>query len=196
MAYRGRVPKLWDETIDAHRATVREATMKATAALVAAHGLTAVTMSQIAKETGIGRATLYKYFPDVESILLAWHERHVADHLRHLAEVSEHTGGGPATRLEAVLTAYALITHQRHDTDLSAMLHRGDHVTEAEKHLTDFLSSLLAVGAADGSLRRDVAPGELAAYCLHALTAAGGLPDEAAVRRLVAVTLAGLRPEQ
>jgi len=35
--------------------------------------------------------------------------------------------------------------------------------------------------------------GELAAYCLHAL-AAGTLPSEAAVERLVAVTLAGLRP--
>ena len=193
--YSGVVPKLWDETIDAHRNTVREATMNATAALVAAHGLTSVTMSQIAKETGIGRATLYKYFPDVESILLAWHERHIAEHLHHLAEVSDHTGGGPARRLEAVLTAYAEITHQRHDTDLAAMLHRGEHVSRAEQHLTDFLGTLLAEGAASGALRQDVAPIELAGYCLHALTAAGGLPDEAAVHRLVAVTLAGLRPE-
>lgn len=46
-----------------------------TAALVAEQGLTSVTMSRIAKESGIGLATLYKYFPDVESILLAWHER-------------------------------------------------------------------------------------------------------------------------
>lgn len=30
--------------------------------------------------------------------------------------------------------------------------------------------------------------------CLHALTAASSLPSKAAVRRLVAVTLAGLRP--
>ena len=38
-------------------------------------------MSQIAEQTGIGRATLYKYFPDVEAILLAWHERQVTGHL-------------------------------------------------------------------------------------------------------------------
>jgi hypothetical protein len=25
---------------------------------------------------GIGRATLYKYSPDIESVLLAWHEGH------------------------------------------------------------------------------------------------------------------------
>lgn len=52
---------------------------------------------------------------------------------------------------------------------------------------------LLTEGAATGDLRDDVAPDELASYCLHALTAAGTLPSEAAVRRLVKVTLAGLR---
>jgi AcrR family transcriptional regulator len=72
------MPKLWSETIAAHRHTVRETILDATWALVAEHGLLAVTMSQIAEEAGIGRATLYKYFPDVEAILLAWHERHVA----------------------------------------------------------------------------------------------------------------------
>jgi len=48
-------------------------------------------------------------------------------------------------------------------------------------------------GARDGEIRDDVAPGELANYCLHALSAAGSLPSKAAVRRLVAVTMAGLR---
>jgi hypothetical protein len=43
-------------------------------------------------------------------------------------------------------------------------------------------------------LRDDVAPRELASYCLHALTAAGDLPSEAAVHRLVTVTLTGVRP--
>jgi AcrR family transcriptional regulator len=42
---------------------VRDVIVETTAALVAEHGLRAVTMSQIAEDTGIGRATLYKYFP-------------------------------------------------------------------------------------------------------------------------------------
>lgn len=42
--------------------------------LVAERGLRSVTMSEIAQRVGIGRATVYKYFSDVESILLAWHE--------------------------------------------------------------------------------------------------------------------------
>ena len=52
------MPKLWSETIDAHRREVRDAILDTTAALVAEHGLRAVTMSQIAGQTGIGRATL------------------------------------------------------------------------------------------------------------------------------------------
>jgi hypothetical protein len=45
-----------------------------------------------------------------------------------------------------------------------------------------------------GDVRDDIAPAELAAYCMHALAAAGTLRTAAAVGRLVTVTLAGLRP--
>src|SRR6516162_6354829 len=103
------MPKIWSETIAAHRDAVRDATLDATAALVAEHGVTGVTMSQIAKESGIGRATLYKYFPDIESILAAWHERHITGHLRHLAEISDQAHD-PSSRLESVLRRYAAIS--------------------------------------------------------------------------------------
>jgi hypothetical protein len=56
------------------------------------------------------------------------------------------------------------------------------------------LTDLLTEAAATGHARTDVAPDELARYCLHAVRAAGDLPSKAAVRRLVMVTLAGLRP--
>jgi AcrR family transcriptional regulator len=189
------VPRLWNETIEAHRSAVREAILDTTAALVAEHGLLSVTMSQIAEKAGIGRATLYKYFPDVEAILFAWHERQITGHLGHLAEVRD--GAGDANqRLAAVLEAFALIAQESrgHDSELAALLHRDAHVARAQRHLHDLIRDLLTEGAAAGEVRDDVAPDELASYCLHALTAAGNLPSRAAVRRLVAVTLAGLRP--
>ena len=193
VAYSQAVPSLWEETIDAHRRSVGEAILDVTATLVGERGLRAVTMSQIAQETGIGRATLYKYFPDVESILLAWHERQVADHLRQLAELRDQAGGA-AGRLEAVLEAYALIEHEHHGTEIAALLHRADHTARAEQHLRGFIGDLVAEGAEAGDLRDDVAAKELANYCLHALSAASSLPSKAAVRRLVKVTLGGLRP--
>ena len=186
------MPKLWNDTIEAHRQAVRDATLDTTAALVAEHGLTSVTMSRIAEETGIGRATLYKYFPDVEAILLAWHERQIAHHLQLLADVRDQAGT-PAARLEAVLNVYADICYQHHDTELVALLHRGAHIVRAQHQLRDLIRDLLIEGAKSGDLRDDVAAGELATYCLHALTAAGNLPSKAAVRRLVEVTLTGLR---
>jgi AcrR family transcriptional regulator len=196
------VPRLWDKTIEAHRREVRDALLETTAALVAKHGLRSVTMSQIAEETGIGRATLYKYFPDVEAILAAWHERQVTGHLQHLARLRDQQGAA-IDRLEAVLEAYALIAHDlegqkqsklgKHSTELASLLHRGEHVVRAHQHLREFIRDLLKECAEAGDLRDDVSPDELASYCLHALTAASSLPSKAAVRRLVSVTLAGLR---
>jgi AcrR family transcriptional regulator len=187
------MPKLWNETIEAHRRAVRDATLDTTAALVAEHGIRSVTMSQIAEETGIGRATLYKYFPDVEAILVAWHERQIGAHLEHLAELRD-AAGDAGERLEAVLEAYAVIRHEHQGSDLAALLHQGEHVARAQDHLREFVRDLVSEAAGIGDARDDIPPDELANYCLHALTAAGTLPSRAAVRRLVTVTLAGLRP--
>jgi AcrR family transcriptional regulator len=189
------VPKLWNETIEAHRQAVRDATLDATAALVAENGLRSVTMSQIAEVTGIGRATLYKYFSDVDAILFAWHEREISGHLKQLADARDQSSH-PRERLEAVLEAYALISHQshgHHDAELAAFLHRDEQVARAEHQLRNMVRDLLTEAGTAGAVRDDVSPAELASYCLHALAAASGLPSKAAVRRLVTVTVAGLR---
>jgi AcrR family transcriptional regulator len=165
---------------------------------VAEHGLLSVSMSQIAESTGIGRATLYKYFPDVEAILFAWHERQITAHLAQLEGLRGQPGDA-GQRLQAVLEAYALISHERfsHEhpgPEVAALLHRGTHLTKAQQQVHDLIKDLLTEVAATGNLRDDIAPDELATYCLHALGAASNLPSKAAVRRLVRVTLAGLCP--
>ncbi|MFL6072551.1 MAG: TetR/AcrR family transcriptional regulator [Mycobacteriales bacterium] len=188
------MPKLWDETIEAHRQQVRDAILDTTAALVLEHGRRAVTMSQIAEHAGIGRATLYKYFPDIEAILHAWHARQITAHLHELAEVRERAGD-PGRRLEAVLDAYATITHQtrnHHDMELVAFLHQDTHLAQARQRLHELVRDLIADAARAGQVRDDIAPDELAAYTLSALNAATELPSRPAIRRLVKVTLAGL----
>lgn len=191
------MPKLWTETIETHRRDVRDAILDTTLALVSEHGLLSVTMSQIAEETGIGRATLYKYFPNVEAILLAWHEREINSHLGYLAEVRDRASGAGES-LVAVLEAYALMAHEsrkHHDTELAALLHRDDQVVVAEQHLRDMIRDLLTEGAKTGDIRDDFALDELANYCVHALAAARTLRSKAAVRRLVEMTISGLRPQ-
>jgi AcrR family transcriptional regulator len=189
------VPRLWTETIEAHRNAVRETILNTAWALTAERGLRGVTMGQIAEGAGIGRATLYKYFPDLEAILSAWHERQVAAHLAQLAELRQGPGAA-GEHLVAVLTGYAHIAQQRahHGPELAALLHPAARSGQADAQVDALLTDLLADAAAAGDVRDDVAPDELARYCRHALGAAAELPSRAAVERLMTVTLAGLRP--
>jgi AcrR family transcriptional regulator len=187
-----QMPKLWDQTIEAHRRAVHNAALAATGALVAERGLRAVTMSEVAQLTGIGRATLYKYFPDVETMLAAWHERQVRGHLDQLGAVVA-TEGNAAERLTAVLRVFARLSTERHGEGLVTLLHRGPHIGKAQLELRELVRQLVAEGAAAGDIRDDVPPDELADYCLHAVVAARAPGSKAAVERLVTVILAGLR---
>lgn len=193
------MPKLWNQTIEEHRRAVHLAIVDTTAALVAAHGLASVTMSRIAQETGIGRATLYKYFADVESIMVAWHERQVTEHLRQLTEVV-HRPGDPIERLTAVLGAYATLSTGHAAHDLGAALYRGEHVARARRHVLDFVAAAISDAVTAGQVRDDVPVDELAAFCVNAMAAGNDLPrtDDRtpAIERLVTMTMAALKPPQ
>ena len=186
------MPKLWERTIEGHRQAVHDAALAATGALVAERGLRAVSMSEVAQLTGIGRATLYKYFPDVETMLAAWHERQIRAHLDQLEAVVA-TDGSATERLSAVLREYARLSVERHGEELPTLLHRGAHVGKAQLELRELVRRLVADGTTAGNFRDDVPADELADYCLHAVTAARGLRSKAAVERLITVILAGLR---
>ena len=192
--YDRRVPKLWEESIEGHRRAVRDAITEAAWQVAEEHGPLAVTMTQVAKEAGIGRATLYKYFTDVESILIAQHARHVEGHLQALEEL--RTGSTPVgSRLVAVVGAYASICFHRaqhSSTDVSALVHRGPEVADAERRLRGVFAQLIAEAATEGLVRTDMNSEELAEYCLHALPAAGQAADLDQVGRLARVVLDGL----
>jgi AcrR family transcriptional regulator len=185
------VPKLWRETIGEHREQVRDAILDAVEDLVAAHGPLSLTMSQVAEAAGIGRATLYKYFGDVESIVVAWHERHVRAHLERMRRIAQGPGD-PFVLLESVLEDFAAGMSRSGHGDVGAALHRETGMADAQRRLTDLLEQLIADAARDGRVRSDVPPRDLATYCVHALAASRHLRRPAAVRRLVAVTIDGL----
>jgi AcrR family transcriptional regulator len=195
-SYTHAVPKIWTETIATHRREVRDAILDTTAALMSERGLLGVTMSEIAEETGIGRATLYKYFPDVESILLAWHDRQVAEHLTYLAKVRDEASDARA-RLRAVLEAFALLSrHARahDDAGFAELLHHDDRMGQAQRQVRAMIRDLISAAADTGDVRSDVPPEELANYCVHALSGASTQRSKAAIDRLVSVTLDGLAP--
>lgn len=185
------MPKVWGDTIQAHRREVHQAILDAAATLAAERGVTALSMSHVADRAGIGRATLYKYFPSIDAILMAWHEQRVRAHLDELRGLAAAIDG-PKDRVAAVLGRFALIQHERHDSHVVAGLHAAQHVRAAEHELEQFLTRLVGDAVASGEARGDVPPGELAQYCLHAVGTAARLPTKVAVRRLVDVVMRGL----
>ena len=191
----GQMPRVWKDAVDLHRREVRGAIVAATAALIERHGLLAVTMSRIATETGIARATLYKHFPDVEAIVLEWHGQQVSRHLEQLANARDRAHGA-AARIRAVLDAYARVVFEsagHQDSELGAFVHGDDRLARSQEQLRLMVRSLLLDAVRAGDIRADVDADELAGYCLHALAAARTLRSRAAVSRLVAVTFDGLR---
>ena len=190
----GQVPKLWAESVESHREQVRALVFGAVEELVATRGPLSVTMSQLAEATGIGRATLYKYFGDIEEVLTAWHHRHVAAHLAALQDLADRPGE-PDARLRAVLAGYGRISRhgRQHGADaLVAALHHEDRMASHQQRLQELFADLLRSAAAVGGVRSDVPYDELARYCLHALSAAADTTSDAAMDRLVRVVLQGL----
>lgn len=188
------MPRLWERTVDEHRASVRAAVLDAASTVIAEGGLTALSMSGVAERAGVGRATLYKYFPDTESILLAWHEAVVAQHLDAVREAAARPGSA-WKRLDAALDAYAHgLAHRHAHGGHPADLHLSDHVSDARAELVTLLSGLITAAVAEGTARGDVPAAELAEFCLAAAAASPLVPRRMGTRRLVEVTLAALRP--
>jgi AcrR family transcriptional regulator len=199
------MPKLWNDTVQEHRTSVREAVLDTVAQLVSTGGVPAVSMTKVAEGAGISRVTLYKYFPDVEALLAAWHERQVKQHLGHLHHVRTHLqrggdGQSPVVAVRAVLEAYALMLQKTSVNESPAFLHSSSHVGHAQEHLQNFLSAMIddAKPPASGNpdsfpvIRSDMASGVLASFALHAVNAAAAAPTPEAARALVDVIVDGM----
>jgi len=164
------MPKIWDDTIETHRGAVLEAIFAATGSIVGEEGLTALSMSRVAADAGIGRATLYKYFNDIDAVLVAWHRHAIEHHMSMLRHISEQHGDA-LEALKAVLFAFADIRSSHGAHDAARLLHVLPHVGDAEGRLRSFLGDLIAAARKNGSFRKDIAPDDLAAFAISSLSA-------------------------
>ena len=99
--------KLSSMTERADAARNRQRVLTAAEQLFAAPGTATVTMEDIARAAGVGRATLYRRFPDPASIavaLLDEHERRLQDQLMR-GDPPLGPGASPADRLAAFYNA-------------------------------------------------------------------------------------------
>lgn len=192
------VPKLWKDTVAEHRRDVRVAIYQAAWSLASERGVRGVTMGAVAERAGIARATLYKYFSGVDEVLVAAHEDHVTVHLVQLqtARSSAKSVGEGVRRL---LAGYAQICFHRGQTrarDLQDLLHSGEQHEQSESRLHALFAESVAAAQRSGQVRSDLPARELAAFCVNALAAAGDLPSQAALDRLVGLVWESLHPEK
>jgi AcrR family transcriptional regulator len=81
----------------------REKILQVAAKLFIRQGYTATSVSRIAGETGIGKATVYHHFPDKEAIVYALLDR--SSSRVHATLSAVDAGGGPHRQIEAIAKA-------------------------------------------------------------------------------------------
>lgn len=168
----------WDQSLVDHRARQRRLVYDATVALVAEHGMSSVSMAEVARRAGIGRATLYKYFPSVEHILAAMtleeirRERAALDDALHgIDDPLERIGLSVRFLLEYFGTARhrsasAVVSPHQFSPDV------GREVADAFLDLHAMIADMVRDAVAQGLLRTDTSP-DFQAAALQQLLAAG-----------------------
>lgn len=177
------MPKIWGETVADHKDRLRATIVESTVALVAERGRADVSMSAVAERVGIGRATLYNYFPDVDQILATYvvgqYDRQHAVLDERLADVDDPLEELRIS-LELVIGYFATAEHRDASPIGIDTFGPGsqERVDDAQRAFRDRLAVLLARATAAGLIRDDLDPG-FAADALNHLLAAG---REAAMR--------------
>jgi len=188
----------------------REAILDAAELQFTRYGFRRTSMQDIARETGVSRASLYLHFANKEEIFRALAEKL---HEHSLRSAEQHLMGegaaaeGIATRVEAALLEQMLpfleiVAKSPHGSEIYDESSRlcGDLVLDYSKRFRELLTSAVAAAARSGEI--DLEPLGLTAPSAAELLHLGGMgfkhagPDVASVekrvRRFVRVFFAGL----
>lgn len=186
------MPRIWEGSIDAHRDAVKAAIVKATAAIVHRAGLGGLSMSALAAEAGVSRATLYRYVDGPDAAIQLWHAHGIEHHLRQLRDIAAEAPED--RRLQTVLERYALNRARRHgpaDTDL---LHSTAQLDPARREVRTLIAGLLDAEQALGRVRADMPIEQLASYVTAAMEAARDAPTPKAARALAQLVYRSVLP--
>jgi AcrR family transcriptional regulator len=141
--------------------------------LIVERGMSSVTMSAVAERAGVSRQTVYNHFPDLDSIVLAVHERHdVMDH----AEALLGTAGTATQKIDLLIRhtigAYA---HTRGTVAIEHGLApvARESLRRHARRGRDLIAALLEQGVETHVFRADLDP-EIDARLLQGTLAAAG----------------------
>jgi AcrR family transcriptional regulator len=153
------------------------------------------SMRAIAREAGVGIATLYRHFPTRESLVDAVYQDQVQRLTLGASELLGQLPPAEAMRRWMDLFADWLATkHGMLDT-LLAMIESGE-IAEAQTRteLLEAITTILDAGSAAGDLRADISAEDIAASLIGIFTVAGKPEHHAQAGRLLNLLMDGLRP--
>jgi AcrR family transcriptional regulator len=153
------------------------------------------SMRAIAREAGVGIATLYRHFPTRESLVNAVYQDQVKRLTIGATDLLKWVPPAEAMRRWMDLFADWLATKNGMLDTLLAMIDSGE-ITHAQTRaeLLEAITTILDAGRAAGDLRADVSAEDIAASLVGLLAVADKLGNQAQAKRLLDLLMDGLRP--
>jgi AcrR family transcriptional regulator len=170
-------------------------TLLAVATRVFASSEAEPSMRAIAREAGVGIATLYRHFPTRESLVDAVYHDQVKRLTLGARELLGQLPPAEAMRRWMDLFGDWLATKHGMLGTLLAMIESGE-IAEVQTRieLLEAITSILDAGRAVGDLRADVTADDIAAGLIGIFTVAGKPGQHVQASRLLNLLMDGLRP--
>ena len=154
------------------------------------------SMRAIAREAGVGVATLYRHFPTRESLVDAVYQDQVKRLTSGARQLLDTHRPAEALRLWMHLFADWLATKHGMLNTLVAMIDSDkDAHADTRKQLLAAITSNLDAGLAAGEIRTDSSADDIAAGLLGIFTVAGAPAPHSQAARLLDLLLDGLRAQ-
>jgi AcrR family transcriptional regulator len=153
-----------------------------------------VSLEEIARRAGLGIGTLYRHFPNRESVVEAVYRREVQQLVEAVPQLLEASPAGEALHQWMHLFVNYIATKRLIAPSLGTPIGRNSAPNSSPLELiTRAISTLVKRAVGSGDVRKDIDPSDL----LRALVGVSyGNPDpgwEASARRLIDILMDGLR---
>jgi AcrR family transcriptional regulator len=170
-------------------------TLLAVATRVFASSEAEPSMRAIAREAGVGIATLYRHFPTREVLVGAVYQDQVKRLTLGARELLEQLPPAEAMRRWMDLFGDWLATKHGMINTLLAMVESGEMAGEQGRiELLEAITAILDAGGAVGDLRADVTAEDVAASLVGIFTVVGKAGQHAQAGRMLNLLMDGLRP--
>jgi AcrR family transcriptional regulator len=154
------------------------------------------SMREIAREAGVGIATLFRHFPTRESLVDAVYQDQVQRLMAGAHELLERLAPSEAMRRWMDLFADWLATKHGMTDTLLTMIESGAIAhAQTRTELLQAITTLLDAGNAAGDFRTDISAEDIAASLIGIFTVAGKPQQRAQASRLLNLLMDGLKPQ-